>query len=258
MLGLPELQAGFARAMLQSDDAALLDEIAEDGLSPTRRLDIYRNTVLVSLTDVLLEAFPVVSRLVDERFFRYAASAFIGAYPPAQACLSAYGDNFADFLAGFPPCRSLVYLSDVARLEWLMHRAAFADESVPLSPAALVDVADPGRLRLRFDPSLGLLGSPWPIDRIWRANGPGAGGEGIDLACAGVCLEVRRITDDVMLRNLDAASFCFRGALWSGGTLADAAETALQLDVGFDVTSAIADLFREGCVVAVVRDGAGN
>jgi hypothetical protein len=258
VLGLPEVQARFARALLGSDDAAIADAIAEDGLSPTLRLDVHRNTVLVSLIEVLADAFPAVCRLVNERFFRYAAAEFVRAHPPARACLSVYGDRLPDFLAAFPPCRELAYLPDVARLEWLMHRAVFTEDAEPLSPAALSGVAEPQRLMLELDPSLGLMSSPWPIDRIWRANRPDAdGAEGIDLSSGGARLEVRRIAGVVVLRSLDAGSFAFRAALSRRSTLARAAEAALAADPGFDLTTAFADLFHDSSVVAFALEDKG-
>ncbi|HXP73397.1 MAG TPA: DNA-binding domain-containing protein [Stellaceae bacterium] len=254
MLGLPELQASFARALLGFGDDAISDAIAEDGLSRELRLDIYRNTVLVSLTDALAATFPVVCRLVDERFFRYAAAEFIRAHPPERPCLSAYGEGFAHFLAAFPACRELVYLPDMARLEWLMHRAAHAQDAAPISPAALGGLAEAEmpRLVLELDPSLGLVSSPWPIDRIWRANRCGAdGAERIDLSSGGARLEVRRVADEILLGTLDPGRFAFRAELQRGSTLARAAEAALAADSGFDLTRALADLFREGAVVAI-------
>lgn len=258
MLRLPEMQAAFARALLGSDDAAISEVIVQDSLSPTLRLDVHRNTVLVSLTEVLADGFPVVCRLVDERFFRYAVAEFVRAHPPTQACLSGYGNQLPDFLAAFPPCRELAYLPDVARLEWLMHRAAFTEDAEPLSPAVLFGVAEPQRLMLELDLSLGLLSSPWPIDRIWRVNRPSAeGAELIDLSSGGVRLEVRRIADEVVLRHLDAGTFAFRAALWRRSTLARAVEAALAVASGFDLTAAIADLFRDGTVVAIALDDKG-
>lgn len=252
MLGLPEMQTGFARALLTSDDATISDLIVDDGVRPTLRLDLYRNTVLVSLTEALADCFPAVCRLVDERFFRYAASAFVRSHPPARPCLSTYGAEFPGFLAAFPPCRDLAYLPDVARLEWLMHQAAFAEDASPLPPAALSGIAEPERLVLALDPSLGLMSSPWPVDRIWSANRRGAdGAHAIDLSSGGAHLEVRRVSDEVVLRKLDAGTCAFRAALRRGSTLALAAEAALAVDPGLDLTTAVADLFCEGAVVAM-------
>ncbi len=154
----------------------------------------------------------MVCRLVDERFFRYAADEFIRLHPPEQACLFAYGSRFADFLAEFPPCRELVYLPDVARVEWLMHVASHAAEAAPLSLAALVSVAaaDMPNVVFRLHPSIGFLDSRWPVDRIWRANSGGFEGEAtINLDVGGVRMEVRRVEEDVVFRQLDPAIYAF-------------------------------------------------
>jgi Putative DNA-binding domain len=166
--------------MLEPDAALLGECIHEDGLPVEVRLDIYRNNIFTSLIDVLLGHFPAVCRVVDARFFQYAADAFIRAHPPREAVLSTYGAEFADFLAGFPPCRDLPYLPDLARLEWLLHRSARS-------------------------PEVGRLQSNWPVDDIWRANQPGADGSlQVDLASGAVSLLVMRIADDVCLARVPA------------------------------------------------------
>src|SRR5258708_7527421 len=116
MLALGEVQAAFRRALLDGDDGALAALVAADGIAAAKRLAVYRNNVQISLTDALRDTFPAVCRLVDERFFAYAAHAFLTGHPPQRACLAEYGAGFADFLAAFPPCRALVYLPDVPRL----------------------------------------------------------------------------------------------------------------------------------------------
>ena len=249
---LREVQAAFRRAVLDDDPAALAALVAEDGVAAEERIAIYRNNVQVSLTAALRDTFPAVCRLVDERFFAYAAHEFIRLRPPDRAALSAYGAGFADFLAAFPACRHLAYLGDVARLEWLMSSAMNAPDVEPLAPAALAGLApdDTPRLTLGLHPSVGFLASPWPVDRIWRANrNDEAGDEAIDLGSGGVRLEVSRCGEDVVLRPLDAATFAFRRSLAAGSTLHVATEEALEAAAAFDVTTAFADLFRCGTVV---------
>jgi len=70
----------------------LLQLIAGDGFDPAARLGIYRNNVITRLTDTLSATYPVVSQIVDARFFAYAATNAIGAesqrhdeLPPAEA-----------------------------------------------------------------------------------------------------------------------------------------------------------------------------
>jgi hypothetical protein len=254
MLALRELQAAFAEALQGEASPALLAEIAEDGLDATARLDIYRHHVRTTLTDVLMSAYPVVCRLVDPRFFAYAADRFIGAHLPASPCLHEYGEAFPEFLGEFPPCRDLAYLPHVARLEWAMHVARFADDAVALDPARLAAVA-PDRtpeLSLRLDPSASYVDSPWPIDAIWRAHQPEAAPGGpVDLSAGGVRLEIRRSADDVVFRPLDAPTFVFRRALHDGQTMTEAAEAALTVAADFPLAQALRDLLAEGIAVDV-------
>jgi hypothetical protein len=219
MLALHEVQAAFRRAILTGDTDTFCALIAADGLAPEERLGVYRNNVFASLTAVLRQTFPAVCRLVDERFFAYAAHEFICRHPPECAVLAEYGGRFPDFLAVFAPCRELVYLADVARLEWLMNVAAHAVDVDPIAATTIADVAveDAPRLTLQLHPSFGFIASRWPIDRVWRANRPEAtAAAAIDLAAGGVWLEVSRADADVILRALDCATFAFRSAVQRG------------------------------------------
>jgi hypothetical protein len=169
----------------------------------------------------------------------------------AEKCLFEYGASFPEFLAAFPPCRELEYLPDVARLEWAMNAALHADDAAPIDAAALgaVPDADASRLVLRFEPSITLLQSPWPLDRLWKANQPAGDPDAlVDLAAGGVQLEIRRRGDDVGWRALDPATFAFRRALADGRPLERAAHAALAVDHGFDLAAGLRDLLEEDAV----------
>ena len=172
-------------ALLGGDASRAAAAVARDGLSPEARLSIYRHHVRSTLTAVLEDAFPVVRRLVDPRFFAYAADAFIRQQPPAGPCLFEFGAGLADFLAAFPPCRDLPYLPDVARLEWELEAAYHTETPAP-----------------------GYLESLYPIDAIWHANQPGADPDTVvNLDAGSVRLEIRREADDVVFtRKGDTAS----------------------------------------------------
>ncbi|HEV2545998.1 MAG TPA: DNA-binding domain-containing protein [Stellaceae bacterium] len=249
-LPLDEVQAVMRRALLDGETGALVPLIEGRELAETQ-LAIYRNNVFASLTEVLRGTFPAICRLVDDRFFAYAAHEFIRRHPPQRPCLAEYGAEFADFLAGFPPCRELPYIADVARLEWFLNAAVTAGDTAPLTPSALAAIApeEAPRVVLRFDPSLGFLASPWPIDRIWEANRPGGDdGAAIELAAGGVHLEIRRRDGAVVFQSLDRATFAFRQALGEGETLETASARALGVNAEFDLTGAFSDLFREAVV----------
>jgi hypothetical protein len=237
--------------MFGPDAPELLETIAGDGLLPAARLQIYRHHVLTSLTDVLQATFPVICRLVDERFFRYAADAYIRQYPPEAPCLFEYGAHFPAFLATFPPCRHLEYLRDVARLEWALHIAWHAAVRMPLDPAELSGLAphDVARLVFQFDLSVTLLDSPWPIDQIWRVHQADEEiGASVDLNAGGIALEIRRWEGDVGFRRLDPASYTFRTTLAAGHPLTLAAEAALATSQEFDCMAALHELLTDGII----------
>jgi hypothetical protein len=257
MSALRELQAAFRRGLLgnvvHGDGAPELDALIEgDGLSASARLTIYRHHVLDTLTAVLRSAYPVSCRLVHERFFAYAADAYIREHPPAGPCLFEYGASFPAFLAGFPPCRELAYLPDVARLEWALAAAAHATDAVPLSPATLRDLGADGVMRaaFRFHPSVTLLESPWPVDRIWRANQPETDPTAtVDLTAGGVCLEILRLDEEAVFHALEPADYALRHALAGGAALETAAPAALARDPAFDLARALRALFETDLLI---------
>jgi len=254
---LRELQRDVRRALLGRGDDPAAAAVAEDGLTAQARLAIYRHHVFTTLTAALQATFPVVCRLVDERFFAYAADQYIRQDPPSGPCLFEYGATFPAFLAGFPACEGLPYLADVARLEWAMNRALHAAAGVPLEQAALrapVSEVD-GDEVFSLDPSLSLVASRWPIDRIWQSNQPEADPEAtVDLSAGGgVRLEVRRVGDDVVFRGLDPGVFAFRHALAEGHRLAEAVERALAADEAFDLPGGLAAIYRDGLLAGIAR-----
>ncbi|MGH7303208.1 MAG: DNA-binding domain-containing protein [Candidatus Rokuibacteriota bacterium] len=258
-----ELERAFAAALLSDADEAVVAEILGDGLAPAARLAIYRSHIFITLTEALQATFPVVVRLVDGRFFAYAADRYIRAHPPSGPCLFEYGASLPHFLAAFPACRHLEYLADVARLEWAINRARHAEDAVALDPRWLATVppGEVGRLTFRLHPSVALLESRWPVDRIWRANQPGAEPDAtVSLDDGGVRLLVRRLDDDVVFRPLASGAYAFRQALGHGRDLEHAARAAHSTDLDFDLTCALRELLDEELLVGASahphKDGA--
>ena len=254
MSALPELQSRFAAAILREDAAEVARAVVPDGLAPSARVKVYWNHVFTSLTEALEATFPVVCRLVDRRFFGFAADRYVRRHPPAGPCLYEYGATFPEFLRSFPPCAGHSYLADVAQLEWAMNAALHAEDVPPIAPAALgaAPTEDVKRLVVRTDPSASWLRSPWPVDRIWQANQPGADPEArVDLAEGGAHLEIRRREDVVTVRRLERPEFAFRAALGAGATLETAADAALTEDPSFDLTEALRALLGESLLTRV-------
>lgn len=245
-MNLLEMQLRIREAVLGGDAGEIVAAIRGDGLDPAARLGIYRNHAALTFGDAVKAAFPVVCRLVDERFFAYAAHEYLRAHPPHARCLVDYGADFAEFLAAFEPCRDLPYLPDVARFEWALHIAATIREERPLPADALaaVPVEDAAYVALRLQPSVSYVESPWPVDLIWQANREEEV-TAVDLAGGGAALEIRRAGGAVIRRRLDRGTFVFRTALADGLVLAAAMEAATLVDAAFDLTTALRLIFAE-------------
>jgi hypothetical protein len=170
-----------------------------------------------------------------------------------QPCLNEYGDRFAEFLATFDVLRQQPYLPDLARLEWLIHLAAQAAESVPLSGLAFRRAArgDPKKVLVHLDPSMGWMRSQFPVDIIRTARLRRRPIENIEPIHPSIRIEVRRRTGGVVLRRLDHPDYAFRVALGTGDSLAVAGEAARTLKPDFAVLPALAELFRSEAVVSV-------
>jgi len=251
MSTLLELQMQLSQAVLGGDTAEIGAAVRGDGLDPAARIGIYRNHASATLGASLQGTFPVICRLVDERFFAYAAHEYLREHPPHSRCLVEYGADFADFLADFEPCKALPYLADVARFEWALNIAASVREAAPLPPQVLAEVPtnEAACVALRLQPSLSYVSSPWPIDAIWQANQENEVPL-VDLASGGARLEVRRVGDSVGWLRLEPATLAFRTALADGLVLAAAMAAAALQDPAFNLAAAVQNIFAEGLAVA--------
>ena len=252
MPSLETLQQDFCDAVCGGDDVRMSEFIAGDGMDPRARLRIYRNHAVITLTDALRSAYPVICRLVGDGFFAYVAHEFLREHMPEKPNLAEYGGAFPGFLAEFPACRDLAYLADVARLEWAINQALHAEKvaTIRRSDLSAISASEAPRLLLTPHPSLRLLESRWPIERIWRANQiDGDPDLVIGLDSGGVRLQVHCRSDRVAIKSLTACEFAFLSALADGKPLGDAADAALRIDLLFDLTVTLSTLLEEGGVV---------
>jgi hypothetical protein len=251
MPSLRELQAGFAAGVVSGDFAeALIRQVVDDAAGAAGRLGIYHNHYRISLTETLESTFPVVRRLVGAGFFAMAAGRFIQAHPPQVPCLAEYGGAFPPFLERMEEARPLVYLGDVARLEWALNEAYFARDADPACARTLAQIPLERLLEgtLPLHPACRIVASPWPIDRIWQANRTDDGPEEIiDLNGGGARLLVHRSADgEVGWRALSPGGLAFVEALTRGCSLGVAAATHAAAADDTELTPLLAALIEDG------------
>ena len=144
----------------------------DKGQESADRFTIYRNNVILSLSTAIGDSFPIVKRLIGDECFKSAAIEYVRQYPPVNSSLLFYGEGFIDFIASHPSCKTLLYLGDIARLEWFYIEAFHAGDCPPLLVEELQNISpdDINNVCFNFHPSVRLLQSQWPIDSIWEEN----------------------------------------------------------------------------------------
>lgn len=259
-LALRDLQAAFAAHVAGVDRADLASTVVGDSISAEARLRVYRHHVAHSLGAALAATFPTVQALVGEGFFRTMAGCFVVRELPTQPVLSEYGAGFPGFVADDEPASGLPYLADVARLDWALNVAFHSpmDRRLSVADLAAIAVEQLPSLHIALSKGATLIGSRWPIDRIWNASQPGASAEPVDLATGRADLLVLRRPDDAAFIALERGEAAFVAAMIEGNSLEAAAGRALGADASFDLSRGFGRLLALEAFAALQQSEAGE
>lgn len=242
---LARFQDEFVRALLATDGTEMP---ALARLTEQPAFAVYRNTVLKGCIDALQANYPAVTRLVGEEWLRAAAALYARDALPAQPMLLQYGADFPAFLAQFEPAADLPYLPGVARLDRCWTEAHAAASENALAPAAVTQLASGNFFRMRLQPHAATRWA-WfadaPVYTIWSRNRSEQAIDGdIDWRPEGALLT--RPQDAVQWRVMNHAGCAFLDACAAGGTLADAARTALEAHPDADLGRLMSSLLEAG------------
>jgi hypothetical protein len=231
LAALFEWPAGAARSGLKG----MID--APEG----RGFQVYQANGHMLAERALLAAYPVVARLIGLESFRELARALWHAHPPQCGDAGAWGAELAQFIGSSSQLADLPYASDVARLEWSLHRnATVHDAQLDVGTLQLLTTNDPCTLHLCFSPGAAVLRSEWPIVTIWNAHQNISQQSAPDWSPVAALL--RQGTGEVamvwrsgwqpQLRLAMAGEADAVQALLGGSSLSDALECAPSLDFG--------------------------
>ena len=253
MPSLLELQRSLGRALIEPDRAAEVAPLLR-GAAPVavRRLSVYRGNVYANCAKALADTYPIVLRIVGEDFFAGLAYEYTRAHPSTSGDLNAFGDALPGFVAAFRHTADLPYLPDVARMEWLAHRAYFAGDAAPLDLARLRGIApaDLAALRPILAPACALLESRWPLARIWEVHQADYRGDfALALDDGPDRILVHRPVWGARVASLPRGEFRFLASATADESLGVALEAALACDSGFDLGAALASWVAVGVVV---------
>jgi hypothetical protein len=254
---LSSYAACFAVALMDPARATPSLVAGPNGKAATRRYNVYRNNVTVSLIDALAAVYPAVQRITGIDFFRAMARFHVRATPPTSPLLFEYGRDFPAFIETYEFARNLPWLADVARIERAWLDAYHAADTAPLSADALASVR-PDRLAdvvFTAHPAAGVVRSPFAAVTIFAANRGEEIPAQIDAGTPEDAL-VTRPEMDVVVRHLPEGGAVFLTSLMSGRRLGDAATSALQSSPGFDIAANIAGMIEAGAFTSISFGGA--
>ena len=247
---MPDYQHAFSEALLDPAKPVPAGLVRPDGLPAWRRFGIYRNNVVVTLTEALGEAFPVVRALVGQEFFEAMAGVYVRAHPPSSPHVMFYGEDFAAFLDTFAPADELPYLPDMARLEHARRVSCHAADDPVADPSVLGerDAAALMEARLALQAACRFVRSSHPVYSIWRFN---ATEDKTPVRPAAEDVLVSRPGDTVLMHLLPPGGAEFLLALQDGEPLGRAAERASGQAPGFDLGANLGAIFAAQVIKSI-------
>jgi hypothetical protein len=217
---------------------------ALDPSEAEQRFNVYRNNVMVSLTEALNARYPVIRRLVGDAFFGAMARVFIEHHKPTSPVLQEWGKEFAIFLDRFSPLKEYPYLGDVARIEYARGVAFHAADAEPIAASTLTS-ANPETLRMGLHPSVQVLKLRYAAVSIWTRNQPGF--ETHPIGHSGeIALVLRDRIFDVPVAAISPAEAEMIEALRMGRPLASAAASGSLKDPMFNPQPLLVSLMQAG------------
>jgi len=214
-------------------------------------LAVYRGNVVGASSKALAGTYPIVAKIVGGEFFDGLAREYLRRHPSTSGDLNEFGESFNDFVAAFPHTQDLPYLADVARMEWLAHRAHFAADAAALELARLgaVPAEAYGRLRLALAPACALMESRWPLARIWEVHQDDFEGEfSVDLDSGAQRILIYRRQFRVLVGALSPGGYRFLQAAAGAASLAGALDSALAVEPDFVLGAALAAWIEAGVI----------
>jgi hypothetical protein len=251
----PSYGAAFSGALIDPERAIPNCVAGPNGKTATKRYNVYRNNVTVSLMEALASIFPAVQRITGVEFFRAMARFHVRANPPRSPLLFEYGCDFPDFIERYEYARSLPWLADVARIERAWLDCYHAADAEPLRATVMAAVPADRLAELVFlpHPAVRIVRSSFSAVSIFAANRNEEQTDQIQADDPEDAL-ITRPAHDVVVRHLPAGGATFLTRLIEGSPLAVAVSAALEVAPIFDLSASMAGMIDAG-VFTTINDG---
>ena len=224
-----------------------------------RGLQIYQANRAVLAERTLASTYPVVAQLIGVESFESLARHFWQQHPPQCGDLGQWGAQLPEYLAAVEQLADEPFLSDVAHVEWALHRAASAPDAVldAASFALLASPDDAPPVSLRFSPGAMTLASAYPVVSIINAHlhrQPALDDAASLLSLGrGETALVWRQGFKPRTRTLSAAEHLLIAGLQNGLPLDTALGRALSLGSAFDFNTWLSQAVQTGLVTGATH-----
>ena len=241
---------------LQLEQSHLLQALAgqTSNTYDLRGLQIYQANRAVLAERTLASTYPVIAQLIGVESFEPLARHFWQQHPPQRGDMGQWGAQFPEFLAAVQQLVDEPFLSDVAHVEWALHRAASAPDAVldaaSFALLALAEAAPP--VSLTLSPGAMTLVSAYPVVSIINAHLQGQ--PTLDDAASllrlgrGETALVWRQGFKPRTRTLSTAEHQLITAMQSGLSLDAALGQAIRVDSAFDFNTWLSQAVQTGLV----------
>lgn len=193
---------------------------------------VYGGAYVTRIQEALAEVYTAVHFVLGEGTFTQLAHDYAAHHPSHDYNLSFAGRDLPAFLAASSLTARLPFLPDLARLEWLVCQAFHAFDQPPadLAQCAGLPLEQWERIRVQFQPSVGLVSSAWPIRDIWAARTEPRKGVHIDVVSHPQRVLVRRDGLAVTCELLEERAALLMARLLAGDTLGVACGALAQFE----------------------------
>jgi hypothetical protein len=131
---------------------------------PHNGLKIYRGNLVFGLIGAMKETYVFTRVLLGENNFNFFSRDFLYQNPSRDSDLIQYGGGFGDFLAGREEIQHLAFIPEVARLEWALERAFYAQPEESFTGLLPENWRE---TKPRFKNSVQLVQTPYRVHEAW-------------------------------------------------------------------------------------------
>lgn len=253
---LAKLQNGFKNMMLDPEsiknDKDFQSEFLEGDISLENRFSIYQNNIILTLIGVIRDTFPILSKLVGDEFLTLMAKEFIKTNHPKTGNLNEYGAEFPSFIGEFELAKSMPYLPDIARFEWLKNESYYAKDDIPLAPEKLQTLSEDQLSNLIMQPrhAVKIATSPWPILAIRDFCETDNPNEQLSLNQGGINILIHRPYLNVLVTEISDELYKFIDGMQKNMPLQKINETILTASPNFNLGETLQTCFE----YEIIRD----